>query len=111
MRLIDAGSGRVLIEVDEPRGPLRRMRGLLGAADLPAGYGMLLRARHVHTIGMSFAIDAVYLSKQGSVLRVTTLPPGSIGPLVLSARFVLELKAGEAHRLGISTGTMLVREE
>lgn len=102
--IIDAARPGASIEVIAPRGPLARMRGLLGADRLEAGRGLLLRAKQVHTIGMHFAIDAVYLSKECSVLRVETLEPGRIGPFVLTARWVLELAAGEARRLGLRPG-------
>lgn len=99
----------VSVHLLETRGLLGKIQGLLGQADLPPGYGVLLRAKEVHTLGMRFAIDAVYLSRTGLVLRVETMPPGRIGPVVLRARWILEMRAGEADRLGIAPGTTLVR--
>lgn len=107
MRLNAEGDASASVEVEEPRGLVGRARGLLGRGGLDPGRGMLLRARQVHTIGMRFAIDAVYLSKEGEVLRVVSLPPGRLGPLVLKARWVLEVAAGEAGRLGLAPGTRL----
>lgn len=72
---------------------------------------MLLRTRQVHTFGMSFPIDAVYVSAEGLVLKIRTLPPARMGPLVWGARWVLEMEAGEAQRLGISEGIYLLREQ
>lgn len=78
---------------------LRRLVGLLGRARLDPGEGLLLGpTRGVHTLGMRFPVDAVYLDAQGRVLSVVTLPPGRLGPLVPSCRWVLELAAGGAGR-------------
>ncbi|HAI21655.1 MAG TPA: DUF192 domain-containing protein [Clostridiales bacterium UBA8153] len=76
---------------------VRRLLGLLGRRSLDPGEGLLLGpTRGVHTLGMRFAVDAVYLDAQGCVLTVVTLPPGRLGPLVPSCRWVLELAAGGA---------------
>lgn len=104
MRLIDSRSGAVVIEGTEARGFAARVRGLLGRDPLEEGRGLWLAAKQVHTVGMRFAIDAVYLDAAGSVLRVKTLAPGRLGPLVPKARWVLEIGAGEASRLGIAPG-------
>jgi hypothetical protein len=96
-----------LIEVAEARGVFGRMLGLLGRDGLAPGRGLLLRGRQVHTIGMAFPIDAIYLSKEGQVLAVRTLSPGVVGPFLLGARYVLELAAGEAERIGIGPGMRL----
>jgi uncharacterized membrane protein (UPF0127 family) len=108
MELIDP-QRRIVIQLIEAQGFLGKVQGLLGQAGLPPGYGVLLRTKEVHTLGMRFAIDAVYLSRTGTVLRVDTLPPGRIGPVILRARWILEIAAGEAARLGIAPGTTLVR--
>lgn len=107
MHLVHAETGAVLAELTEAQGPVARMRGLLGRATLPEGCGILLRGRQVHTIGMRFAIDAVYLSEDFVVVRVVTLPPGRLGPFERRARRVLEIGAGESQRLGIHEGMPL----
>ncbi|MGI9194378.1 MAG: DUF192 domain-containing protein [Actinomycetota bacterium] len=96
--------------VAEAQGPVEKMRGLIGSKGLAPATGLLLRARQVHTFGMSFAIDTVHLAADGKVLRIRTMKPGRLGRVVYSARWVLELQAGEASRLGIIEGTRLVRE-
>lgn len=108
--MFDASRPDMVIEVNEPKGPWGRARGLIGSAGLGEGRGMLLKTRQVHTFGMAYAIDAIYLSGRGEVLKVRTLPPGRFGPLVWPARWVLEMKAGEAARLGIAEGSSLSKE-
>lgn len=110
MRLIDPVSGKVVVVADEARGPLRRMRGLIGRAAPNPGAGTILRGKQVHTLGMKYAIDAIYMTRDGSVLRVQRLSPWRIGPFEPRARWVLELAAQEADRLGISSGTVLAIE-
>jgi uncharacterized membrane protein (UPF0127 family) len=107
MRIVDRATGETLIEAKEAKGPIARMRGLIGEKDLAPGRGMLLGGGQVHTFGMRFPIDVVYLSAAGQVLKVASLNPGRFGPPVRRARWVLELPAGDAERLGISPGTAL----
>lgn len=108
MRVLDPVTRRVLVEADEAKGLAGRSVGLLGATGLPPGRGLLIRTCQVHTIGMRFTIDVVYLSKGGRIVRVRTLGPGRLGPLVVSARWVLELAEGEAARLALTPGATVV---
>lgn len=76
-----------------------RLRGLLGRNALSPGEGLLLRpCRAIHTIGMRFAIDAVFLDREFRVTRVCRdVRPGRLfvsgGP---RAAAVLEMAAGHA---------------
>ena len=48
-----------------------RMRGLLGRRVLPIGHGMLIEAcGSVHTVGMRFPIDVIFLDRAWQVRRV-----------------------------------------
>jgi uncharacterized membrane protein (UPF0127 family) len=111
MKLQDPDRQELSVEVDRPRGVLGRMKGLMGAPPPEAGRGLLLRTRQVHTWGVGYPIDAVYIAKTGVILRVTTLPPRRIGPLVTRARWVLEMAAGEAARLGLEADRTLILVE
>jgi uncharacterized membrane protein (UPF0127 family) len=86
---------------------LPRMRGLLGRRGLESGEGLLLKpAPSVHTFFMRFPIDAVFLDREGTVVKVRTVRPwrlaGSRG-----AHATLELAAGEAERRAIRQGDRL----
>ena len=83
------------------------MRGLLGSSEMSPGKGVLLKAKQVHTIGMKFTIEAVHLNRRFKALRVTRMPPGKVGVLVLRAKWVLELGDGEPSRLGIMKGSFI----
>jgi uncharacterized membrane protein (UPF0127 family) len=78
--------------------PWTRLRGLLFRAPLGPKEGLLiLPCQGVHTFGMRYPIDVVYVDRQGVVCRVLRgLQPGRLGPFVLRSHFVLELSAGAA---------------
>jgi uncharacterized protein len=85
--------------------PLSRFRGLLGRAGLERGEGILLRpASSIHMWFMRFAIDAVFLDREGNVLRVVErLRPWRIAGC-LGAKAVIELPAGECERVQLAVG-------
>jgi len=87
---------------------LERMRGLLGRAALGPREGMLLpHCGMIHTFGMRYPIDVVYLDREHRVLKVSeALAPRRMGGH-WRARSVLELAAGSAAACGIRTGTVL----
>ena len=90
-------------------GPLLRMRGLLGREGLPAGEGMLITpAPGIHTAFMRFPIDALFLARDGEVLKVANdVKPWRIRS-ARRAHSVIELAAGEAERRGVSAGDRLL---
>jgi uncharacterized membrane protein (UPF0127 family) len=74
-----------------------RRRGLLRRERLAAGAGLwIVPCEGVHTFGMRFPIDVVFLSRDKKVLKVRReMPRGRIS-LCLRAHSVLELAAGAA---------------
>ena len=89
--------------------PLRRKRGLLGRATLPAGEGILLRpAGSVHTFFMRFPIDVVFLDREQVVVGIEhSLEPWKTAG-IRGAKAVVELAAGECDRRGLAVGDRLV---
>ena len=87
------------------------MKGLLGvtARDFPEGKGLwIVPAEGVHTLGMRFAIDVVYLNEEGRVLKTYhRLPPYRFAAILWKARSVLELPAGVLERTGTKIGDVL----
>jgi len=85
--------------------PWLRMRGLLGLAE---GEGILLRpASSIHMAFMRFPIDAVFLARDLTVLRVVRdLAPWRMASK-LRAHSVLELPAGTCERRGVREGDRL----
>jgi len=74
-----------------------RRRGLAGRDALAPGVGLqLVPCRSVHTIGMRFALDLVWLDGAGRVVRVDRdVPPWRVRTC-LRARSVVEVGAGRA---------------
>jgi len=76
-----------------------RMQGLSRLDDLPDDHAMLFeRCRSVHTGGMRFALDLLWLGRDGEVVRVDR----AVGPrklrTCLRARSVVEANAGHGER-------------
>lgn len=85
-----------------------RFRGLLGRPGLDEGEGLLISpCWSIHCLGMKFAIDAIFLDKDYRVVAIhPDMKPGGIASN-RKARYVLELKAGEAERHKIHIGEQL----
>ena len=99
----------------QPFGPVRvaergwdRTRGLLGRPRLAASEGLLImRCSSVHTVGMRYSIDVVFLDRHGGIARVVeSLRPMRVA-MCLGAANVLELAAGQARRLALRPGLKL----
>ena len=87
-----------------------RMRGLLGRRNLPPDGGLLIaRCGSIHTVGMRFAIDAVFLDRTWRVCRVCrNLRPGL--PMVWGgwrAAYALEVASGWLDWRAIAPGTKI----
>jgi uncharacterized membrane protein (UPF0127 family) len=91
--------------------PWLRMKGLLGRRELPNGEGILLRpASSIHMAFMRFPIDAVFLARDLTVLRVVRdLAPWRMASK-RRAHAVLELPAGTCERRGVREGDRLTIE-
>ncbi|MFA7297136.1 MAG: DUF192 domain-containing protein [Dehalococcoidia bacterium] len=73
-----------------------RMRGYLGSPAPQDGEGLLLRpCNGVHMFGMRYALDVVFVSRNGSVVRTyEALAPGRAVPWVRHAHEAIELPPG-----------------
>ena len=105
-----AGSGAVLgTQVGHADNFWLRLKGLMGRKTLPQGEGLLIvPCNSIHMVGMKFSIDALFLAKDGTVLKVASdCLPGSFGPMVKGSRAVLELPSGTAESAGVKEGDRL----
>ena len=86
----------------------KRRTGLLGRESLPAGQGLWIApCEAVHTIGMKFPIDVLFLDRAKKVLKVREkMGPARIA-VCLRAYSVLELPAGTAAATGTAPGDQL----
>jgi len=85
-----------------------RIRGLLGRAPLQANEGlMIVPCNAIHTFGMKYKLDVVFLDFADRVVKmVYHLDKWRIA-LSGQAKWVLELRAGEAERLNLKIGEEL----
>ena len=113
MRVTNQRNGAVLATsaVKANTGPTRRT-GLLRHQSLPAGEGLwIVPCEGVHTIGMKFAIDVVYLDKKKKVVKLRPDMGKWRMSLCLRARSVLELPAGTVAATKTAVGDVLEFEE
>jgi uncharacterized membrane protein (UPF0127 family) len=86
-----------------------RTRGLLGRDGLPRGHGLVIApSQGVHTFGMRFPIDIVFVRRDGRVVRCRPAVPPRRLALWLTAFAVIELAAGETARIGLQVGDRLL---
>lgn len=82
--------------------------GLLVGKALGDGEGLLIApCSAVHTVGMRYPIDVVFLDRQARVLKVCPAVRAGRMRFRLRAHAVLELRAGAAGRQGLTPGTCL----
>ena len=85
-----------------------RLRGLLGLAvdDFSHGSGLWIRpCRGIHTLGMGFPIDVLYLDRGMKVVRVQSdVRPWRLTPVLRQATSVLELPCGTAAETNTAVG-------
>jgi uncharacterized membrane protein (UPF0127 family) len=86
----------------------KRNKGLLGRKGLAPGEGLwIMPCESVHTFGMQFSIDLVYLDRKLHIRKVrSSVPPWRVSAC-LSAHSVLELPSGTIRETQTSTGDRL----
>lgn len=84
-----------------------RLRGLIGAGERHGGM-WLTPCAGIHTIGMRFPIDVVFLDRRGMVRRIdVAVPPFRFRRAVRGTHSVLELPAGYTRRVQLRVGDRL----
>ena len=85
-----------------------RKKGLLGRDSLPEDSALIIApCQAIHTFSMRFAIDVLFVAKDGRVLKVRqAVPPRRIA-VSLRAFAVVELPAGAIERSGTQAGDRL----
>jgi len=83
-----------------------RLRGLVGVRDFVQGRGLWIVPCHgVHTLGMGFPIDVLYLSGENTVVHLEQrLQPWRFAPVRWNAKTVLEFPAGTIAATGTEVG-------
>jgi uncharacterized protein len=118
MRAINRTRETVLCQHLEDAGGLAgQSRGLLGRDGLEPGHGMLFVAGRLtpfmwmHMFFMRFAIDIVFLDRDGRVIKIDhELKPWRLSSFVVNARRALELQAGAARASATEMGDLIALE-
>lgn len=88
-----------------------RLRGLMGisAAEFVFGDGLWIAPSHgVHTLGMRFPIDVIFLDERSIVVSIEeNLRPWRVTPITLEAVSVLELPAHTVCNAGTQIGDVI----
>jgi uncharacterized membrane protein (UPF0127 family) len=85
-----------------------RRAGLLKRSGLEPGEGLwIVPSEGVHTFGMKFPIDVLFLSKSRKVLKIRSQMPQSRIALSIRAHSVLELPPGRAAHTLTAVGDEL----
>jgi uncharacterized membrane protein (UPF0127 family) len=113
LRIINQTRGALLADGAEIADTSRKRRtGLLKHISLEAGEGLwIVPCEAVHTIGMKFAIDVLFLDKRRRVLKVRQGMGKWRMAACLRAHSVLELPAGTTERTGTGVGDQLEFEK
>ncbi len=92
--------------VRKATGAIARMRGLLGTDSLPPGAGLWISpCRGIHSIGMRYAFDALFLDAARKVVGAYAgFPRNRVSKMFPSAVGVLELPAGTIDATGTRPG-------
>ena len=104
-------SGAILAsEMRQAASPWERMVGLIGAHTLDPSAGLWIEpCSAIHTIGMRFAVDVLFLDRAGCVVAIVPNAP-PMRPYIShrSTAIVVELPAGSAAQNAICPGDKLV---
>lgn len=113
MTLINSTRASVLgDQIDLANSFVSRRTGLLNRKKLQHGDGLLLTgAFSIHTFGMNFPIDAVFIDQTGKVVGLS--PDLQIGRMARNANAasVLELPAGTITATGTELGDIITVED
>jgi len=87
----------------------RRLVGLLGRRSLAPSGGLWISPCHsIHTLGMLFSIDVLFLDSTGRIVKaLKAVKPFRLVLPVKSATSVLELPAQTIDRTGTETGDVI----
>ena len=82
-----------------------RLKGLLCTKKLDQGKGLIIRpCNSIHTVGMKYAIDVVFLDSQDKIIKIINYMPAGMFSLCIGSSYVVELPAGTIEATGTVVG-------
>lgn len=89
-----------------------RLIGLIGRRNLPAGSALIIPGcNQVHTFGMRFPIDVLFLNADNVILAAEPLRPWKISKRHPGASKAIEFPAGTISQSGMKPGDQLALSE
>ena len=107
MRVINRTRGQTLIErAVVAHTAMERRRGLIGRAALARGEGLVLPGtKSIHTFGMRFPIDVLFLDSEGNAIHLMgKIKRSRVSPLVWRSAMALEMPPGILAQTGTELG-------
>jgi len=88
---------------------LSRIIGLLGKSKLNSHCAIhIVPCKGIHTLGMNFPIDVLFLDSEGIVLKwFSSLPPNKISPVLRSSHSVIEFPSNSISETDFQIGDQL----
>ena len=104
MKVLVGVLGAMQLELAVTESSFERMRGLLGRS-LQPGQGLLLRpCSMIHTWGMKYSIDVIFINRRGTILKICTNQSRRKFCACFGAYAVIELPAGNADERTLQIG-------
>jgi uncharacterized protein len=110
MKLMLMRTQEVIVEnLKVAKSPFSRIRGLLFTDSWPPRHGLwLVPCNSIHSLGMRYAIDVIYLNKACQVVKITpNFRRNRLGPIVRKAHSVVELPAGSLEKMDLKVDDIL----
>lgn len=87
----------------------KRLKGLLLRNGMEKCEGLLLKpCKQVHSIGMKFCFDIVFLDKENKIIYlIEHMKPGKVSPLIKKCCSVLELGSGAIKEKNMIIGKQI----
>ncbi len=107
MRIINVSKGKILAErVEIADSFFSRIKGLLGKECISDSEALVLRpCVAIHTLGMKFPIDVIFLGKDNTVVAIRKgLLPNRLAGFYFGAFSAVELPAGTLEKTGTTIG-------
>jgi hypothetical protein len=100
---------QILSSMTEAKSFWPRLKGLLGQSSLGKSSGLWIRrCNSIHTFGMKFPIDCIFLDSELKVRRVVeNVVPGKLVWPVWGSTSVVEVSAGTCRNMNIEIGDTL----
>ncbi|HZJ77281.1 MAG TPA: DUF192 domain-containing protein [Clostridia bacterium] len=110
MATVKKGDTVIINDLEIADSFFKRLLGLMYRKSMGENHGLLLvPCNQIHTFGMKFPIDALFLSCDYVIIQMEkSIKPHKVLKTVKNSNYVLELPAGKIEKFGLGVGDKLV---